>query len=62
MRTIKKVMAGLQVLAKRTDIEVCAEHDIVVAGPLPQDIPEKLELLALGWFWSKTYDGWGIYT
>ena len=53
MRTINEVAEGLIILSKYNNSDVCAEHDIIYAGPydpeekISQEDRERLD--ELGW-------------
>lgn len=54
MNTIERVIEGLKILNNYNDSGICADHDIIMAGPyISEEVvseTDKLKLDELGWF------------
>jgi hypothetical protein len=67
MATINNVLNGLKVFAKYGGEEhlVCAEHDILYAGPPNSSkltSEDEKALTDAGWHFDKSVKTWGIFT
>ena len=62
MTRIQEVIEGLQILAPHAG-DVCAEHDIIYAGPEGAKLSpqECSRLLELGWHYSDEVDRWAKF-
>jgi hypothetical protein len=67
MATLNQVIKGLEILVKYSgdgSHSICAEHDIIYAGP---DVKEDLRdedrkaLEELGWHWAEDADSWARF-
>lgn len=54
MNTIERIIAGLQILNSYKDSDICADHDIIMAGPYnSEEVVSEVDrnkLDELGWF------------
>lgn len=66
MATMQDVIDGLKVLRKYGDGNVCAEHDVLMAGPdiKKGDVTadDRKALADAGWHWSEEFDCWARFT
>ena len=61
---MESVIAGLQILLKYGEDCVCAEHDIIYAGPSYRDKmsdEDKKAMEAAGWHWDKEADSFAFF-
>lgn len=51
MNRIQKLIRGLQIFSEQGFEDVCAEHDVIYAGPDPTSVTSEVmaELALLGW-------------
>ena len=62
--TIENLIEGLQILAKEGSKGhcICAEHDIIYAGPETEVSPEAASRLTLlGWHIDEDVERWAAY-
>jgi hypothetical protein len=64
--TMKELRDGLNVLLKYGDGAVCADHDVIYAGPndiTPEDLGDfdGNRLDDLGWTWDTKHECWRHY-
>mgnify|MGYP001589923568 CR=1 FL=1 len=63
MADLKEVLDGLQILYAEGANSICAEHDVIYAGPDNQEIsePNRKALESLHWFWDTEANSWSVF-
>lgn len=65
MATATEVIAGLQVLGKYDSDAICAEHDVIYAGPQLEDLElseeDRKTLEANGWHEDSEGNCWARF-
>lgn len=58
--TLSKILAVY--LREGVDVDVCAEHDVVIFCDNNPETYFKEDLIAAGAFFSREFDSWAMYT
>ena len=60
----KKMIEAFTIFRRYEDGDIAAEHDIIYAGPAPNDVSEddKLKLAELGWHVEEEFDCFFYFT
>ena len=67
MASLNQVIKGLEILSKYDSKNgdshnICAEHDIIYAGPGVEVSEEDKKILDdLGWHWDSSADSWARF-
>lgn len=65
MATLTEVLEGLKILAKYDSGSICAEHDVIFAGPQLEDVEmteeDEKALKAYGWHQDQEGNCWARF-